>query len=225
VRFWVDYHLLIGFTHIYLYDRWGDDLLETLRAYIARGTVTLVPFPFFSEVQVRQKYLKAQVTGWAPNTAKTYDHAVAAEHCLMLARQNGDPWVLFEDLDEFIKYPDQAPGRLNHYIDQVLLSANASLADPKNVVEIQLDRYNFGFAPPVPPSNHTQKESNDIPQESIPPPETVEENAVRGTPVSPSALSVIERFVHRSSERFGGWGGKGSPGKVCKNRLMIIIGQ
>ena len=52
MRFWVEYHLLLGFTHIFVYDRWGDHLREALHPYVAQGTATLVPFPFFSEVQV-----------------------------------------------------------------------------------------------------------------------------------------------------------------------------
>ena len=48
---------MIGFAHVYLYDRWGADadLLAVLAPYVAAGQVTRVPFAFFSPVQVRQR--------------------------------------------------------------------------------------------------------------------------------------------------------------------------
>lgn len=64
LRVWVEYHLLLGFSHLFVYDRWGidADLQAVLAPYIAAGEVTRVPFPFFSPVQVREKMAIAGIS-------------------------------------------------------------------------------------------------------------------------------------------------------------------
>lgn len=44
---WIEYHLLIGIEHFYLYNNLGDDHVELfLRSYLNRGLVTIVQWPF-----------------------------------------------------------------------------------------------------------------------------------------------------------------------------------
>lgn len=46
LREWIEYHLLIGVNHFYLYDNGSDDeSLEVLKPYIDRQVVTLVSWP------------------------------------------------------------------------------------------------------------------------------------------------------------------------------------
>lgn len=43
---WLDYHLVIGVSHFYLYNNNStDDYLEVLDSYIKNGTVTLIDYP------------------------------------------------------------------------------------------------------------------------------------------------------------------------------------
>mmetsp|Transcript_38255 Transcript_38255/g.73346 ORF Transcript_38255/g.73346 Transcript_38255/m.73346 type:complete len:425 (-) Transcript_38255:207-1481(-) len=200
VKFWVDYHVLIGFEQIYLYDRWGNALCDELKTYIESGVVVLVPWPFFSQVQVQRKFLKggSNRNGFRPNTAKTYDHALAHEHCLMHARQlSREQWVLFEDLDEFVRYPDAQPGMLLRWMRRTLTQQAPEARSRARVVEIRLDRLQFRDPAVVNGSlDSASKEQSEKPS------------------ASPHPATVLERFVHRSSRPFGGWGGGGYHGKV-----------
>lgn len=74
----VEYHLLIGFEHFYLYNNNSDDnYKEVLQPYVDRGVVTLVEWPI--------------IPGQGPmyeHWYKTYRHESS--------------WISFLDLDEFI---------------------------------------------------------------------------------------------------------------------------
>ena len=75
---WLEYHLLIGVDHFYLYDNnSSDNYMDILEPYIAAGTVTLL--------------------SW------TLDHAQTAayEDCIRRFRDESD-WIGFIDVDEFI---------------------------------------------------------------------------------------------------------------------------
>lgn len=74
---WVEYHLLIGFEHFYLYNNNSDDnYKEVLNPYIERGIVTLNDWP----------YQQAQIEGYK----HFYDHY-----------RNECNWFSYLDIDEF----------------------------------------------------------------------------------------------------------------------------
>ena len=62
VKEWIDYHLLAGVEHFYIYDHEStDDLKEVLRPYVERGFVTLSSYPsiqkqFYTFNDAVQKY-------------------------------------------------------------------------------------------------------------------------------------------------------------------------
>ena len=78
LREWIEYHLLVGVDHFYLYNNNStDNYLEVLQPYIERGVVTLTEWP----------EIPGQIT--------------AFKHCFEHYRQETN-WLSFPDLDEFI---------------------------------------------------------------------------------------------------------------------------
>lgn len=77
LREWVEYHLMIGFDHLYLYDNNSTDDYQTeLRPYIEAGKVTL--------------------TIWS----KDFSQMEAYRECLTKYRKETQ-WLLWLDIDEF----------------------------------------------------------------------------------------------------------------------------
>lgn len=75
---WLEYHLLIGIKHFYLYNNFSDDnYLNVLQPYIENGVVTLVQWP----IRYGQK--------------KAYDH------CYVNFKDDTN-WIAYVDIDEFI---------------------------------------------------------------------------------------------------------------------------
>ena len=75
---WLEYHLLIGIDHFYLYNNnSSDNYLEVLGPYIEDGTVTLIQFP--------EKY--AQVKAYRDCYEKT---------------KNETEWLGYIDVDEYV---------------------------------------------------------------------------------------------------------------------------
>ena len=75
---WIEFHLLIGIEHFYLYNNFSvDNYLEVLEPYIQRGIVTLVDWPF------ERQQMKAYA------------------HCVDTFKSETQ-WIGFIDLDEFI---------------------------------------------------------------------------------------------------------------------------
>jgi hypothetical protein len=75
---WIEYHLLVGVDHFYLYNNNStDNYLEVLQPYIDKGVVTLTEWP----------EVPGQIT--------------AFKHCYENFRQESN-WMCFPDLDEFI---------------------------------------------------------------------------------------------------------------------------
>ena len=75
---WLDYHLVVGIDHFYLYNNNSDDnYLEILKPYIEKDIVTLIDYP--------------------------YEHAQiqAYQQCYQKYR-NDSNWIGFIDADEFI---------------------------------------------------------------------------------------------------------------------------
>ena len=78
MREWIEYHLMIGIEHIYLYNNFSsDNYLEILRPYIDKEVVTLTEWPV------------------------KYGQISAYEDCAKRFR-NDSKWILFLDLDEFV---------------------------------------------------------------------------------------------------------------------------
>ena len=80
---WVDFHLLAGIEHIYIYDNQSDDdTFDVLQKYVSNGTVTITPWP------------------------TAFGHATqifAYTHSAVL-NSNEVEWMAFIDADEFL-YP------------------------------------------------------------------------------------------------------------------------
>lgn len=75
---WIEYHLVIGVEHFYLYNNFSiDNYRESLDAYIDKGLVTLIDWPF----------KLAQMEAYADCVDKYSDET---------------NWIGFIDLDEFI---------------------------------------------------------------------------------------------------------------------------
>jgi hypothetical protein len=80
---WLEFHLMIGVEHFYLYNNLSnDDYLSILQPYIASGIVELFEYP--------------EVGFNAKNQSRTYNHALA------LAKEDGVKWLAIIDADEFI---------------------------------------------------------------------------------------------------------------------------
>jgi len=88
---WLEFHLMVGVDHFYLYDNGStDNPYEVLAPYIEQGIVTLIDWP-------NQDYgpLKSTYT-WVKNTQET-----AYNHCgnLVLGKAK---WMAAIDTDEFL---------------------------------------------------------------------------------------------------------------------------
>lgn len=78
LREWIEYHLIVGVEHFYLYNNNSeDDFITVLKPYIDRGIVTLTDWPEY------------------PGQVKAYRHWYDNY-------RNDSNWVAFIDLDEFI---------------------------------------------------------------------------------------------------------------------------
>ena len=83
LREWLEFHLLAGVEHFYLYNNFSaDDFRDVLEPYIRRSLVTL--------------------TDWPVHIGQTQ----AYDHCLKAAR-NAARWIAFIDIDEFLFSPLQ----------------------------------------------------------------------------------------------------------------------
>ncbi|MBX4994119.1 hypothetical protein ABID08_003602 [Rhizobium binae] len=85
---WIQFHLLVGISHFYIYDNGStDQSLSILRGYENAGIVTVVPWRPFSV--------------WANTQILAYAHAVSNFG-------SRSRWMAFFDLDEFM-FPTHAP--------------------------------------------------------------------------------------------------------------------
>ena len=75
---WLDYHILIGIDHFYLYNNFSkDNYKEILNPYIKKGIVTLIEFPY------------------------EYAQAKAYQDCYEKAKDESE-WLGYIDTDEYI---------------------------------------------------------------------------------------------------------------------------
>ncbi len=92
LREWIEYHLLIGVDHFYLFDNLSTDRFkETLEPYIAEGIVELFDWP----------YQEVTVNDWVCNVQCTCYNKILKERAFEAA------WIAFIDTDEFIVMTEQ----------------------------------------------------------------------------------------------------------------------
>lgn len=99
---WIDFHQLCGVERFILYDNEStDDTARILQPYLARGVVTLVPWPHYN---ARSRRPELQFEAYA--------------HALTLMRGQ-TRWLAFIDLDEFLFSPtgSDLPTVLHDYQD------------------------------------------------------------------------------------------------------------
>jgi len=99
IKQWIDYHLLLGVGHFHIYDRKGN-LEKGLKSYIAKGVLTLHPWPMFDT-----KW------DWA------YDQQMSHDAC-MLRHRHAHEWLFFIDTDEFLHF-NLEDRDINSYLAQV----------------------------------------------------------------------------------------------------------
>lgn len=93
IREWIEYHLLVGVDHFYLYENGSSDsYMKVLRPYISRKIVTLVPWPDNIEKQQGENLYK-----WVLST-----QVPAYENVLYLHAKKETNWLVFLNVDEFL---------------------------------------------------------------------------------------------------------------------------
>jgi hypothetical protein len=90
---WMAYHILAGVQHFYVYDRY-DQLRKPLAPFTRRKLATHIVWPPFD-----REYAEDLL-----HRKPSFDQLGAMDHCLWLARYNGDEWVLYIDTDEYVHH-------------------------------------------------------------------------------------------------------------------------
>lgn len=106
MREWIEYHLLIGVDHFYLYNTGSTDLsIGVLSPYLKKNQVTLINWPNLSANENDEL--------WVLGTQFT-----AYENAVKYQALNETKWLLFLDIDEFLVPPCKSiPEILQKYDD------------------------------------------------------------------------------------------------------------
>tara|TARA_R110000868_G_scaffold227424_4_gene480411 strand:- start:247 stop:1074 length:828 start_codon:yes stop_codon:yes gene_type:complete len=124
-REWLEYHLMMGVDHFYLYDQDGGlDAMELLRPYEKVGIVTRHPWTHFDGT----KYDK---------TTKFYERDkshIAFAHCAKNYRHEAQ-WIQKIDIDEFL-VPNDRGNNLTDWLKE---------QDLNKIKGARTYRYNFGY--------------------------------------------------------------------------------
>jgi hypothetical protein len=124
LREWLEYHLMMGVDHFYLYDQDGGlDAMEILRPYEKTGKVTRHPWTHFDGTK-------------HDKTTKFYERDkshIAFSHCAKNYRHEAQ-WIQKIDIDEFLVPNDRGSSLTGWLKEQDLL----------NVKGARTYRYNFG---------------------------------------------------------------------------------
>jgi glycosyl transferase family 92 len=124
LREWLEYHLLVGVEHFYLYDQNGDqEASDLLHPYEKAGLVTRHPWTHLDATQY---------DGPTRFYQRNKNH-MAFAHCARTYRDRFH-WVMKIDIDEFL-YPLQGENSVLPYLRQF---------DAGRVKGLQLPRINFG---------------------------------------------------------------------------------
>jgi len=90
---WLEYHLVVGVDHFYLYNNGSyDQFREILNPYIKRGVVTLIYWPDLIEAQKKDKTWM-----WVLSTLIS-----AYENAIKIRTANETKWLVFADVNEFL---------------------------------------------------------------------------------------------------------------------------
>lgn len=93
-REWLEYNLLIGVDHFYLYNNGStDDSLLVLAPYIQRGLVTVIDWPDRNDSSIPEN---------APYKWVAYTQIPAYEHACKVSTIHETKWLAMIDVDEFI---------------------------------------------------------------------------------------------------------------------------
>ena len=94
LREWLEYNLLIGVDHFYLYNNGStDDSLIVLEPYIQKGIVTLIDWPDRNDPSIPAD---------APYKWVVYTQLPAYDHACKVSAINETKWLALIDIDEFI---------------------------------------------------------------------------------------------------------------------------
>ena len=89
---WIEYHLLIGIDHFYLYNNNSSDFpLNTLASYIKKGIVTVISWP--DELHSSEK----DNPMWALSTQIS-----AYENAIQVRARGETEWLILMDINEFL---------------------------------------------------------------------------------------------------------------------------
>jgi hypothetical protein len=109
MREWLEFHLMMGVSHFYIYDNYSEDgLKELLSTYIVNGKVSYILWPPLiiepdkSGENMRICY-KVNTTDHIPCQKAAYHDALGR------ARNNNARWLADIDIDEFFYIPDDSP--------------------------------------------------------------------------------------------------------------------
>lgn len=134
---WIDYHLLLGVSKVFFYDRYGDEKLPLVHKYVERGSVVHVPFPMWSEVFYRRETF---INTTAPYSfPAAYDQILAYEHCMMQGRRHNLAWLFFIDTDEYLAVKDGGASSLPRLMSELERRHGGDLP----LAAFRIKRFNF----------------------------------------------------------------------------------
>lgn len=116
---WIDFHLLIGVNHLYLYNNNSTDcFMDVLSPYIEKGVVTLIEWP---EI---------------PGQISSYKHWYTNY-------RNQSQWVTFLDLDEFICpfYDNDISSMLKRFLNYPALMLYWKIFGTSGIIRLDEEKY------------------------------------------------------------------------------------
>ena len=124
---WIEYHLLVGVDHFYLYNNLSsDDYKQVLEPYIKKGLVELTNWSFAYE----------RISRWSPIQCSAYSE--------ILQKASGKAkWLAIIDIDEFIVplKEDNLRTALAEYENYGALGVNWQMFGTANVQKIPANRH------------------------------------------------------------------------------------
>lgn len=91
IKEWLEYHLLIGIDHFFLYENnSSDEFFEILKPYLKKGVVTVVRWPDLCLKKEADPH-------WALST-----QASAYENAINFLAKNRSKWLVFLNMDEYL---------------------------------------------------------------------------------------------------------------------------
>jgi lipopolysaccharide biosynthesis glycosyltransferase len=95
---WIEYHLLIGVEHFYLYNNYStDNYQEVLEPYVKQGLVDVIDWPFEPKYKIN-----FTTPPGAPSPLGGFAQKHAINDCLFYRAKGQTKWLAIIDSDEFI---------------------------------------------------------------------------------------------------------------------------